>query len=117
MIDRIDYNKDGECDLDEFICLMVISLTKALDAPEELVEVFKRFDKSETGKITARDLVEIFEELDIELDHDEALDMIFCLDKSEDGTINFTEFIESMMYKTTDPSVIVPEEKRAGLKK
>ena len=61
---------------------MVISLTKAQDDPEELVEVFKRFDKSGTGQITAQDLVEIFEELDIELDFDEAMDMIFCLDKS-----------------------------------
>ena len=61
---------------------MVISLTKAQDDPEELVEVFKRFDKSGTGQISAEDLVEIFEELDIVLDFDEAMDMIFCLDKS-----------------------------------
>ena len=116
LIARINYNQDSECDLDEFICLMVIYLTKSQNDPEELVEVFKRFDKSGTGQITAHDLIEIFEELGTGLDFEEAQDMIFCLDKNKDGTINFQEFIETMMYEATDTSVVLPD-KKAGHKK
>ena len=57
MIKKIDYNQDGECDFDEFVCLMVMTLAKADHEEEELVTVFKRFDKNGDGEICASDLI------------------------------------------------------------
>ena len=56
LIKEIDYDDDGEVDFNEFICLMVKTLNKAEKAEEELVTVFKCFDKSNTGEIIPEDL-------------------------------------------------------------
>ena len=41
-------------------------------------------------------------ELGQEIDVDEAHDIIFCLDRDQDGSVNFLEFIQSMMFDTID---------------
>ena len=57
LIKEIDYDDDGEVDFNEFICLMVKTLNKAEMAEEELVTVFKVFDKSGNGEINPADLL------------------------------------------------------------
>ena len=93
LVRRIDYNEDGACDFNEFVCMMVINLAKEDNKEEELVQVFNRFDQDGDGEISAPDLINIFASLGVEIDEDEALDMIYCLDKDDDGKINFEEFV------------------------
>ena len=56
MILEIDYDADGMIDFDEFTCLMVKQIKDVEDSEEELVIVFKRFDKDGDGLINALDL-------------------------------------------------------------
>ena len=35
--------------------------------------------------------------------------MIFCIDKDEDGSINFEEFVQTMMYNTVDQELAATE--------
>eukprot|EP00353_Schmidingerella_taraikaensis_P007081 CAMPEP_0185578520 /NCGR_PEP_ID=MMETSP0434-20130131/12981_1 /TAXON_ID=626734 ORGANISM="Favella taraikaensis, Strain Fe Narragansett Bay" /NCGR_SAMPLE_ID=MMETSP0434 /ASSEMBLY_ACC=CAM_ASM_000379 /LENGTH=55 /DNA_ID=CAMNT_0028196339 /DNA_START=452 /DNA_END=619 /DNA_ORIENTATION=- len=42
------------------------------------------------------------QELGHPCDEEEARDMIFFLDKDEDGQLNFMEFVQTMMYDTLD---------------
>ena len=93
LIEQIDYNNDGEIDFDEFICMMVKRLHENDSIEEELVTVFKRFDKDGDGEIGVDDLVDMMRELGHNIEEQEAQDMIFCIDKDEDGTINFEEFV------------------------
>ena len=55
--------------------------------------MFKRFDQDGDGEITAQDLINVFASLGVVIDEDEALDMVFCLDRDDDGKINFEEFV------------------------
>ena len=45
MVKEIDYDCDGMVDFDEFTCLMVKQMRDVDNSEEELVTVFKRFDK------------------------------------------------------------------------
>ena len=85
LIQQIDYDGDGVVDFDEFVCLMVKTLYEADKAEEELVTVFKKFDKDGNGEITPIDLMESFRELGYDCDEKEATDMIHFFDKDKDG--------------------------------
>ena len=77
-------------------------------AEEELVEVFKMFDKDGDGKINLADLVNRFAELGDPVSKDEAQDMIRFCDVDDDGHFNFTEFVKVMMYDTEDKNLVDP---------
>mmetsp|Transcript_26196 Transcript_26196/g.30599 ORF Transcript_26196/g.30599 Transcript_26196/m.30599 type:complete len:126 (+) Transcript_26196:219-596(+) len=102
MIDAVDLNKDQHVDFNGFICLMVKKLAEGHSLEEELVTVFNRFDGDGDGEIGIDDLLSIMKELGHPCDEEEARDMIFCIDKDEDGHINFLEFVQTMMYDTLD---------------
>ena len=75
MIEEVDENGDGEIDFNEFCGLMVNQLKQA-EPEEELVEVFKMFDKDGDGRITVGDLEEIFKELGEKISREEIEEMI-----------------------------------------
>ena len=100
LIREIDYDDDGEVDFDEFVCLMIKTLNEADKAEEELVMVFNSFDKDGDGEIKPADLQLTFNELGYDCDQDEARDMLHFFDKDQDGSINFAEFVDLMMYDT-----------------
>ena len=105
MINEIDYDNDGEVDFHEFICLMVKTLVEADKAEEELVQVFRQFDRNADGVIDAYDLQMQFRDLGFECDQDKAHNMINFFDRDADGQINFAEFVQIMMYDTEDPDI------------
>ena len=72
LIKQIDYNDDGEVDFDEFVCLMVKTLNDADKAEEELVDVFKKFDKNGDNVIDPQDLMIAFHELGYTCEEEEA---------------------------------------------
>ena len=60
MVRDIDFDENGEIDFPEFVVLMVKTLNEAGQAPEELAELFDRFDINKDGKIDSNDLMNKF---------------------------------------------------------
>ena len=107
LIAEIDYDLDQHVDFQEFLCLMVKTLATAELQEEELVTVFKRFDKDKDGELNWSDIKLMFNELGYEMTDEEAQDMIHFFDTNDDSQINFEEFVQLMMYDTMDQSVQV----------
>ena len=89
---------------------MVKTLRDEDQAAEELVEVFKRFDLDNDGLIGWEDLVLVFTELGYTIDAKEAKEMICFFDHDSDQHINFSEFVQLMMYDTLDESLLEQHE-------
>ena len=103
LMKSIDYNEDGVVDFDEFTVLMVKTMVSQDKTEEELVQVFKRFDKDGDGLVGADDLLAMFLELGyVDFDMDAAQEMIRLFDKNEDDYLEFMEFAELLMYNTED---------------
>ena len=103
LMKSVDYNEDGFVDFDEFTVLMVKTMVSQDKTEEELVQVFKRFDKDGDGYVRAEDLLAMFRELGyVDFDIDAAQEMIRLFDKNEDDYLDFMEFIELLMYDTQD---------------
>ena len=94
-------------DFQEFLCLMIKFLFEADQGEEELVTVFKRFDKDGDGEISSEDLRAMMNELGYDVDVQEAQDMVMFFDNNDDQRINFEEFVQLMMYDTMDDTVEV----------
>ena len=84
---------------------MVKQCCKEALVEEELVEIFKIFDKDGDGKISVQDLMGQFEKLGDPIKEEDAKKMIKHCDVDNDGVFNFTEFLKIMMYNTEDKSL------------
>ena len=105
MIMEIDQDGDGEVDFGEFLILMVKQLKTAEQQEEELVEVFRMFDVGQDGEISSEDLMLRFEQLGDPITKEVAEEIIKINDKDGDGTFNFTEFVQLMLFDTQDKSL------------
>ena len=81
----VDFDGDGMVDFEEFTCLLVKHVNIVNESEEELVEVFKRFDKDEDGVIGALDLLQMMTELGNVISLEDAEDLIHTLDGDTDG--------------------------------
>ena len=100
---EIDYDKNGVVDFDEFIVLMVKTMVSVDRTEEELVSVFKRFDKDNDDQINKTDLLLTFEELGYEnVKLEDTQYMIELFDRNDDGLLDFQEFVQLLMYDTQD---------------
>ena len=91
---------------------MIKFLFEADQGEEELVTVFKRFDKDGDGEISSEDLRAMMNELGYDIDVQEAQDMVFFFDNDDDQKINFEEFVQLMMYDTMDTTIEVTNGRR-----
>jgi calmodulin len=95
MINEVDADGNGTIEFPEFLTLMARKIRNE-DTDEELIEVFKLFDRDANGFISALELRQALTNLGEKLTDEEVDEMIREADVDGDGQINYQEFLEMM---------------------
>jgi len=94
MIEEVDNDKDGAINFEEFVNMMLKTITD-VEIEEKTIEAFKVFDRDSSGVIRASELKNIMMKLGDPIDEDEADDLI-KLAQHEDGLIDYQKFVKSI---------------------
>lgn len=94
MIEEVDNDKDGAINFEEFVNMMLKTITD-VEIEEKTIEAFKVFDRDSSGVIRASELKNIMMKLGDPIDEDEADDLI-KLAQHEDGLIDYHKFVKSI---------------------
>ena len=98
MIEEADEDHSGEIDFYEF-CNLMAKRIRETDHDEELMEVFKTFDKNNDKTIDWRDLREVFVELGHEVSEEDCKLLVRMHDTDGDNQLNFEEFVHTIMAR------------------
>ena len=93
MINEVDIDGNGTIDFKEFLGIMVRKMRES-DSEEELIEVFKIFDKDGNGLISSDELLNVLVTLGEHITIEEVEDLIKEADLDGDGYINYDEFVK-----------------------
>ena len=90
-------NNENETDVSmkDFISLINTRMKK-VESEEELVEMFKIFDKKGTGKVSSGDIRAVLDDIDEPISQQELEELMLNWDKNKDGFLDFSEFKEMM---------------------
>ncbi|CAO2818968.1 unnamed protein product [Amaranthus hypochondriacus] len=97
MIDKIDVNKDGFVDMEEFGALYKTIMNEK-DEEEDMREAFNVFDQNGDGFITVEELRSVLQSLGLKQGRtiDDCKKMISKVDVDGDGMVNYKEFKQMM---------------------
>ncbi|KAK1386811.1 calmodulin-like protein 3 [Heracleum sosnowskyi] len=97
MIEKIDVNKDGCVDIDEFGDLYQ-TIMNTREEEEDMKEAFSVFDQNGDGFITVDELKSVLASLGLKQGRTEedCKTMIMKVDVDGDGRVNFNEFKQMM---------------------
>ena len=98
MIEDADDDHSGTIDFYEF-CNLMAKRIKETEQDEELIEVFRLFDKNDDETIDWRDLREVFVELGHEITEKDCQLLVRLHDSDGDGRLNFQEFVYTIMAR------------------
>ncbi|KAH9574724.1 hypothetical protein CY35_01G074100 [Sphagnum magellanicum] len=99
MLEKIDEDKSGVIEFDEFVKMMTDKMGER-DSKEKILSAFQLFDTDGTGKISFTNLKRVSKNLGQILTDDELLEMIEEADRNQDGFVDKEEFYK-IMKKTT----------------
>ena len=90
-------NNENETDVSmkDFISLINTRMKK-VESEEEMVEMFKIFDKKGTGKVSSGDIRSVLDDIDEPISQQELEELMLNWDKNKDGFLDFFEFKEMM---------------------
>ena len=94
--DQISITDDNELTKDEFRRLMDQCLNPKTDG-ERIIEAFRVFDKTMTAEITTAEIIHTFNRLGLNITKEDVELMLMEADNSNDGTLDFEEFIKIML--------------------
>ncbi|CAK4704622.1 unnamed protein product [Aphanomyces euteiches] len=98
---ELDQQQTGGVVFDDFEhwCRIHIHDQTAQQNKDHLIkEVFKMIDTDKSGYITVDEFISIFKSLGQSLDHDDVRDLVYQMDRNNDGKIDLTEF-QKMLQK------------------
>ncbi|KMT10122.1 hypothetical protein BVRB_5g118850 [Beta vulgaris subsp. vulgaris] len=97
MIEKIDVNKDGFVDMEEFGSLYQTIMDER-DEEEDMREAFNVFDQNGDGFITVEELRSVLQSLGLKQGRtiDDCRKMISKVDVDGDGMVNYKEFKQMM---------------------
>ncbi|KAL3531036.1 hypothetical protein ACH5RR_010358 [Cinchona calisaya] len=97
MIDKIDTNRDGYIDIDEFGTLYQTIMDER-DEEEDMREAFNVFDQNGDGFITVEELRSVLSSLGLKQERtlEDCKLMIKKVDVDGDGMVNYKEFRQMM---------------------
>ncbi|KAL2935706.1 Calmodulin-like protein 3 [Bienertia sinuspersici] len=97
MIEKIDVNKDGFVDMEEFGSLYQTIMDER-DEEEDMREAFNVFDQNGDGFITVEELRSVLQSLGLKQGRtiDDCRKMISKVDVDGDGKVNYKEFKQMM---------------------
>ena len=98
LMNQIEINEQRGISKEEFRMLMS-SFTSNKEPLEELIDVYKIFDKNLSGEIGHNEIVHVFSNLGMNLSEDDAKKLVEEADHDNDQTIDFEEFVRIMVSK------------------
>ena len=100
LIDIVDKDKDGDINYNEFLDLMWNKIIQN-DSEEEILEVFKVFDRDNNGYVSKDDIKDVLGYLGENLEKDELDELMKDFDDDQDMELNYEEFkrITTLPYK------------------
>ena len=97
ILDSYNNNNENETDITmkDFISL-INKRMKNVESEEELMEMFKIFDKKGTGKVSSGDIRSVLDDIDEPISQQELEELMSNWDRDKDGFLDFSEFKEMM---------------------
>ncbi|KAK3440388.1 hypothetical protein EUGRSUZ_B00667 [Eucalyptus grandis] len=103
LLGNMDANDNGLVEFDELASVILPDMnTDTLINQEQLLEVFRSFDRDGNGYITAAELAGAMAKMGQPLTYKELRDMIKEADADGDGVISFNEFATVMAKSASD---------------
>lgn len=103
LLSNIDANRNGTVEFDELLDIIMPDMNaEILLNQEQLMEVFRSFDRDGNGYITAAELAGSMAKMGQPLSFRELSEMMREADSNGDGVINFNEFATIMARSATD---------------
>jgi calmodulin len=98
LLNETDINEKGQINCKTYIDI-ITKLNRKNDTDDEIIEVFKIFDKDNSGLISTKKIMDIFLKIDENIKEEEVLQMIKECDIDQDGYLNFEEFSHMVKNK------------------
>ena len=95
---EVDQDKTGKIEFKEFLDSFAKHMVETVNE-EELIQMFKIFDKNETGQIFANEFKHILTTIGDRLSKEEADEMLKIADPNGDGIIEYHDLIKILMSK------------------
>ncbi|KAE8023039.1 hypothetical protein FH972_008791 [Carpinus fangiana] len=103
LLANMDANGNGTVEFDELVSAIMPDMSEqVLINQEQLLEVFRSFDRDGNGYITAAELAGSMAKMGHPLTYRELSDMMREADTNGDGVISFNEFSTIMAKSATD---------------
>ena len=98
LLNEVDINEKGQINCKTYIDI-ISKLNRKNDTDDEIIEVFKIFDKDNSGLISTKKIMDVFLKIDENIKEEEVLQMIKECDIDQDCYLNFEEFSHMVKNK------------------